>query len=430
MMWQGKRCYQEQQDVRQRSTFIRGVSLGLFHCVGFTLIDLLAVIAVIVVLAAIPFPVFGQARGKAGQAVCRGNLCNIGEIDITMVKLDHLKAISDDTGVLQFAFFSVPDPKSGYTTDDNARALIAATLHYKLTGNEGALGLARRYLAFLRCVQRDDGWFHNLISYDRRFLDEIGSEDCFGRSLWALGTVINSDLPGLMRKAALAMWEKSLQNAAKLQHPRPKAYSLVGLYEAANKLGKNCPSLFGLVHQLADELCHLYLKHTDRNWRWFEDAMTYSNGVLCEGLLRAYQLTGERRYLVIGLEALRFLNEVCWSGEKDCVSLVGNRGWYRKGGIKSEFGQQPIDAMWLCWANLTAWEITGEDEFRAMAQRSVEWFFGRNIIGAQLYDPETGVCHDGLEPHGVNEHCGAESTICALLTLLRWIQTSDCDNLN
>jgi len=192
-------------------------------------------------------------------------------VDITAVNLSHLKAISDDTGVLQFTFFGVPDPKSGYTTDDNARALIVATLHHKLTGDEEALKLAQRYLAFLRYVQRDDGWFHNFIGYDRRFLDEIGSEDCFGRSLWALGTVLNSDLPELMQKAALVMWEKSLPNAAKLNHARPKAYSLVGLSEAANKLGKSCPSLLGLVRQLADDLCHLYLEHVDRYWRWFED---------------------------------------------------------------------------------------------------------------------------------------------------------------
>jgi len=184
-------------------------------------------------------------------------------VDITAVNLNHLKAISDDTGVLQFTFFGVPDPKSGYTTDDNARALIVATLHHKLTGDRDALELARRYLAFLRYVQRDDGWFHNFIGYDCHFLDEIGSEDCFGRSMWALGTVLNSDLPELMQKAALVMWEKSLSNASKLNHARPKAYTLVGLSEAANKLGENCPSLLGLVRQLANDLCRLYLEHVD-----------------------------------------------------------------------------------------------------------------------------------------------------------------------
>jgi len=341
-------------------------------------------------------------------------------VDIAIVNLSHLRAISDDTGVLQFTFFGVPDPKSGYTTDDNARALIVAAMHYTQTGDEESLELAQRYLAFLRYVQRDDGWFHNLVGYDRHFLDETGSEDCFGRSVWALGTVLNSDLPEPMRKAALAMWERSLPNAAKLRYARPKAYSLVGIYEAAKALGRNCPSLLGLVRQLADNLCQLYIEHSDRNWRWFEDEMTYSNGVLPDGLLRAYLLTSERRYLVIGLEALRFLNEVCWDGERNCVSLVGNRGWYRKGGVKPEFAQQPVDAMWLCWANLTAWQITGDEEFLQMAQASVDWFFGRNIVGVRLYDPETGACHDGLEPHGANEHRGAESTICALLTLLRW----------
>ncbi|GBC97968.1 hypothetical protein HRbin17_00463 [bacterium HR17] len=340
-------------------------------------------------------------------------------VDIAQINLSHLRAISDDTGVLQFTLFGLPDPKSGYTTDDNARALIVAALHYSLTGDEGSLELAQRYLAFLRYAQRDDGWFHNLIGYDRHFLDDIGSEDCFGRSLWALGTVLNSGLPEPMKKAALAMWERSLPNAARLRHLRPKAYALVGIFEAAKGLGVRCPSLSGLVRQLADDLCVHYNAHADRNWRWFEDTMTYSNGVLCDGLLRAYLLTGRRRYFVIGLEALQFLNAVCWDDERNCVSLVGNRGWYRKGGVKAEFAQQPVDAMWLSWANGTAWRITGDEAFQMMANASVEWFFGRNLVGATLYDPATGACHDGLEPHGANENCGAESTICALLTLLR-----------
>ncbi len=336
-----------------------------------------------------------------------------------LVNLSHLRAISDDTGVLQFTTFGVPNPRSGYTTDDNARALIVATLHYELTQDEDALELVRRYLAFLLYAQRSDGWFHNLVRYDRHFGDEIGSEDCFGRSLWALGTVLRSTLPEPLRKAALTMWERSLPNVAQLRFLRPKAFVLVGLHEAAQGLGANCPSLTGLARSLADDLCHHYFVHAERNWHWFEDMLTYANGVLCEGLLRAFLLTREHRYRIIGLEALRFLNEVCWDETHECVSLVGNQGWYRKGGERPLFAQQPIDAMWLAWANQTAWEITGESEFQEKARAAVEWFFGRNILGVSLYDPDTGACHDGIEATGVNENCGAESTICALLTLLR-----------
>lgn len=339
-----------------------------------------------------------------------------------LVNLKHLAAITDETGVLQFTFYGISDPKSGYTTDDNARALIVATLHFTQTGDENSLALAQRYLSFLHYAQRGDGWFHNLINYDRRYGDEIGSEDCFGRSIWALGTVLNSDLPERMRKAALALLERSIPNTVKLKHLRPKAYSLIGLHESSKVLNKSCPTLHSLVRQLADELCHAYHENTERQWRWFDDMLTYDNAAICEGLLRAYLLTGESRHRLVGLEALRFLNSVCWDDEKSCVSLVGNRGWYPKGGVKAKFAQQPTDAMWLSWANLTAWEVTGEDEFHKMAQASVEWFFGRNIIDAQLYDPETGACHDGIEPHGVNENCGAESTISSLLTLLRWQQ--------
>jgi hypothetical protein len=343
-----------------------------------------------------------------------------------LVNLSHLKAITDDTGVLQFTFYGVPDPKSGYTTDDNARALIVAAMHFTQTGDEEALSLAQRYLAFLRYAQRDDGRFHNFIRYDRHYGDEVGSEDCFGRSLWALGTALNSGLPEKLKKAALTLWERSLPVATRLRHPRPKAYTLVGLHEAAQVLNGHCPTLLGLAQQLADDLCSAYLEHAERCWRWFEDTLTYDNAALCEGMLRAYLLTGERRYCLIGLEALRFLNAVCWDAEKDCVSLVGNRGWYRKGGTKAIFAQQPTDAMWLCWANLTAWQVTGEETFRTMAKACWEWFLGRNLLGVALYDAETGACHDGLEPQGANENRGAESTIAALLTFLRMAQPQRC----
>ncbi len=339
-----------------------------------------------------------------------------------LINLKHLTTITDDTGLLQFTFYGVPDPKSGYTTDDNARALIVVTWHFTQTGDEESLTLAQRYLAFLRYAQRDDGRFHNFIRYDRHYGDEVGSEDCFGRSLWALGTVLKSGLPEELRKAALALWERSIPNTVKLNHLRPKAYTLIGLHEASQTLNGLCPTLIGLSSQLADDLCYAYCEHSENRWRWFEDTLTYDNAALCEGLFKAYLLTGKNRYSVIGLEALQFLNSVCWDDEKSCVSLVGNRRWYRKGEVKAIFAQQPTDAMWLCWANLTAWEITGNDEFCKMAQASMEWFFGRNIVGAQLYEPGTGACHDGIEPHGVNENCGAESTISLLLTLFRWQQ--------
>lgn len=338
---------------------------------------------------------------------------------VESVSLSHLKAITDDTGVLQFTLYGVPDPKSGYTTDDNARALIVAALHFTQTGEEESLLLAQRYLAFLRYAQRDDGRFHNFVRYDRHYGDEVGSEDCWGRSLWALGVVLRSGLPDELKKAALTLWELGLPVAAQLRYLRPKAYTLIGLHEAGQAVNGRCPTLLGLVRQLADDLCRAYLEHADHQWRWFEDILTYDNAVLCEGLLRAYRLTGEVRYRLIGLEALTFLNAVCWDTEKECVSLVGNRGWYPKGGVKARFDQQPTDAMWLAWANLTAWQVTGDENFREMAQACAEWFLGRNLLGIALYDEETGACCDGLNPYDVNENRGAESTIAALLTFLR-----------
>lgn len=329
----------------------------------------------------------------------------------------YLRALTDDTGLLQFGFHGIPDLRAGYTSDDNARALIAVTMHYQLTGEPADVDLARKYLAFLRFMQRQDGTFHNCLTAQRTHQDEAPSEDCFGRCVWALGTVVSSELPRDIRMAALQMLDWSLPTIWKLKHTRSKAFVVLGLEEASRNEPRFRELFAGFSRWFGLGLVEAYKRSSSSDWHWFEDCLTYANGLLCDALFRAYSVTEESEFLAVATEALCFLNQTCTRDGH--VSLVGNRGWFPRNGTRALFDQQPIDAMWLCWANITGWQVTGRTDFRQMAIASAEWFLGRNDVGLPLYDCDTGACCDGLEPGGVNQNRGAESTVCALLTIMR-----------
>ncbi len=330
-----------------------------------------------------------------------------------LIRLDYLRVLTDTTGVLQFGLYGVPDPHSGYTLDDNARALIVATLA-SMQGIPAAEPLARRYLGFLRYAQRPDGSVHNLFDYRRQPIPGGESQDSLGRFAWALGTVVSSTLPEGIRLAARELFWRALPWLERLDYPRSCAFALLGVIRL---LPYEPQLLEPLLHQLAHRLVRLYQENADREWRWFEPLLTYANGSLCEALLQAALCTGSTLYAEIALEALEFLNHIC--SIDGVIAPVGNRGWYRRGGIRALFAQQPIDTFWLCWANWSAWRFSRDSLYLRTAQACVRWFLGENLLGLPLYDPLTGACHDGLEAEGVNGNCGAESTLCALLTLLR-----------
>ncbi len=333
----------------------------------------------------------------------------------TLIAFEHLRALTDEVGIVQFSLYGLPDPHSGYTTDDNARALVAATLGYAHGWNT-LLPLVRRYLGFLRYAQREDGWFHNLVTYTRRFGDEKGSEDCVAQSLWGLATAVGCPaLPLSLRLAAADMLQRVLPHIPKLRYPRAWAFALIGLCELQKQELVAFPE--ELCHTLANRLVELYRQNADARWAWFEPTLTYANAALCEALLRASQVTGTVAYADIAFQALEFLNRVCTVN--GVIAPIGNRGWYHRGGPRPLFAQQPVDVFWLSWANWSAWQQTRTPHYLSVAQQAVRWFFGENLLGLPLYVPETGACHDGLEADGVNLNCGAESTICALLTLLR-----------
>jgi hypothetical protein len=331
------------------------------------------------------------------------------------LRLDHLARMTDDTGMLQHAFYTTPDPNHGYTTDDNARALIVALQEHAVTGGAQGLDLAWRYLAFLRYAQTVDGRLHNFLAYDRSWLDEVGSQDCQGRTAWGLGyAVANAPLPA-MRRAAEELLDRLMPHVPGLKAPRALAYSALGLGWAL-QAGWRTDRMTDLLQGVGDRLLARWDATATDDWPWFEDIVAYSSPKLCEGLLHCYVATGEERYGEVALRGMAFmLQEYFTNGMLD---LVGQNGWHRRGRARALFDQQPVDAKAVIHACMAAHQVTGEPLYRERALAALTWFTGNNRLGQPVCDPRSGGCFDGLHPNRVNENQGAESTVAYLLSRL------------
>ncbi len=333
------------------------------------------------------------------------------------MSLAHLQRLTDCFGIIQHANYAVPDYRSGYTTDDNARALVVVCKYHRLHGDALSRELATRYLSFLMYAQREDGRFHNFIGYERRPLDEVGSEDCLGRALHALAYVLYAPpQPGLAGPAE-RMLHQALPHVEHLEHPRGKALSLIALHTWGMARQEELERARSLAASLADDLVACYREHARPDWDWLLPEMTYANATLPEALFRAYQLTDKAEFLQVARRTLDFL---CGRTLKHGVlQLVGNHGWHRAGEMEPPlYDQQPIDAASMVDALLAGFDATGEIEYLQGAATCYEWFHGRNSNGRSLYDPETDGCFDALTPSGVNLNRGAESCLSMLLAHL------------
>ncbi|MBC5804043.1 MAG: glycosyltransferase [Candidatus Eremiobacteraeota bacterium] len=306
----------------------------------------------------------------------------------------------------------MPNRATGYCTDDVARALVvavAASDHQCC--RERALELGSRYLAFLLDAQLPDGRFHNFMSYARGWLDECGTEDSIGRAVWALGYT--------QRFAPLAGWSlvarrllsAALPNVTRLSFIRSRAYAALGLTQARAALGgADSPQIDAALRAIGDDLLARHAAHAAADWDWFEDEMTYDNARLPEALLRIGTVLDNRAFVALGLRTLAFYESVVM--EDGMFVPVGNAGWYRRGGTRARFDQQPLEAASLVDAALAAEAATGDSRYRALADAGFQWFFGRNSGNAALV--HGGGCCDGLEPSGPNRNMGAESTLAYL----------------
>jgi hypothetical protein len=343
-------------------------------------------------------------------------------------KLSHLKRMTDHTGLFQHSIFTVPNYGEGYTTDDNARALVFTVSHAQRmmakVGNRGAAAskssgdLSYRYLSFLEhSLNPANGRFRNFLAFDRRWNEAQGSEDCHGRALWALGTVLGRSVDQGLRSAAGRLFEFSLPIAAEFRSPRAWAYTLIGIQEYLNSYpGDRDAQKVRSV--LSRRLLEMYESIRSPDWQWFEDVLAYANARLPQALLLVGGACQDERLVSAGLEALDWLLAQQRSESDGHFVPIGSQGFYRRGGEKARFDQQPIEAAGAVSACLQAHRITGDSRWRSQAWSAFNWFLGNNDLQLPLYDPVSGGCRDGLHPDRANENQGAESTLSFLMSLL------------
>ncbi len=336
--------------------------------------------------------------------------------ELPEIDLRHLRMLTDDTGAIQHATYTAPNRDTGYTTDDNARALIVACRVFNLRRDESILGLMHVYLGFLlHAFNEERRRFRNFMAYDRRWLEDQGSEDSHGRAIWAVGQGVGYVKNESIVSLCARLFAESLPTTETFVSPRALSYTLLGIHDYLRKFGGDA-TVRRVRETLARRLQDQFDGYATDEWPWLEDAITYSNGVLPHALLMSGQWIPDSHMVETGLKSLRWLLDV-QTGGSGHLSIVGNDGWYPRDGEKAKFDQQPVEAMVLAHACLEAYNMTQEKEWIDEARRCFHWFLGQNDLGLALYDFETGGCRDGLHPNGVNENQGAESTLAWLLAL-------------
>jgi glycosyltransferase involved in cell wall biosynthesis len=333
---------------------------------------------------------------------------------------DQMLRLTDDTGILQHAIFSVPNTREGYTTDDNARALIVSTL---LDENPDAdrreyPNLSHRYLSFLwLAFHSDSGRFRNFLGYDRRWLEDFGSDDSHGRALWSLGNVLGHSRNAGLRGAAGRLFEPAVPATLTFTSPRAWAFCILGM-QAYLDWFPGDRAVQGARNTLANRLLDIYERSHSATWRWFEKSLSYSNARLSQALILAGWRSDNHRMIEAGMDSLKWLVAEQHRDDKEIFVPIGSNGFFIEGSEKARFDQQPVEACATVSACLEVYRLTEESQWLEEARRVFGWFLGKNDLQVPLYDVLTGGCRDGLHPDRVNENQGAESTLSFLMALL------------
>lgn len=351
---------------------------------------------------------------------------------ILQFKTEYMRRITDDTGIFQHTKFGVPDRSKGYTTDDNARALIAAVLLYNGKRDIAALDLIHTYISFIHHAQNADGNFRNFMDYNRSFVEDSGSEDCQGRTLWALGFTLahSTYLPDNLLNTCRYLINQTLPHIDALRSPRAIAYAIVGLsylIETSNALTYSFPyskpaateedaaflpraSILELIENMAAKLHDQYSRNKGNGWNWFEDSLTYGNSMLPWALLKAYRISRNDSLKETAKESLDFLAANTFSKE-GYYKPIGSHGWLLRGGEAAPYDEQPIEACEMLLACKEASSVLHDSTYLKHAALCYEWYLGNNSLKTSLIDPQTGACYDGIHRTGLNLNQGSESII-------------------
>jgi len=333
--------------------------------------------------------------------------------------LAHINRLTDDTGIIQHAKFGIPNLKEGYCLDDNARALLMVLMAYRQIKDVRSLELSPVYLSYIHYMQNKDGTFRNFLSFSRNYLDEIGSEDSFGRTIWALGYLLGNAPNDAYYQTGRLLFFNAAPNFEKLNSIRSIANTMIGICYYL----KTNPADDSMTERLRN-MAHLLIKQFEENqsddWQWFESLLAYDNGILPLALLHSAEILNEEKVLDVARKSMQFLTE--HTLKENYLSIIGNEKWYKKDGERSVFAQQPIDAMSMVLMYHQAFHVTKDKEYLNKLYTSFLWFLGENDLRLSLYDFETKGCCDGFESYGVNRNQGAESSLAYLISHLTVLQ--------
>jgi len=362
-----------------------------------------------------------QERMCHPKAAMQGDIEKYSANGLPVLNTGHLHSLTDDTGIFQHAIFTVPNSQEGYTTDDNARALIVSTLlkdYAPPTGAKSHSDLSRTYLAFLWLgFDSHSGRFRNFLGYDRRWLEDVGSEDSHGRAIWSLGALLGRSHDAGLRGAAGRLFEAAVPATLTFSSPRAWAFSVLGLQAYLDWFPTD-RAIQSARNILANRLLDIFERSQSESWHWFENSLSYSNARLSQALILAGWHSDNRSMMQAGMKSLQWLVSEQFREDSEVFVPIGSRGFFTQGSDKARFDQQPVEACATVSACLEAQRLTGESHWFAEAQRTFAWFLGKNDLQTPLYDASTGGCRDGLHPDRVNENQGAESTLSFLMALL------------
>lgn len=363
---------------------------------------------------------FSEAATRHSREIEVASLSTLSEQKqrLPHINLDHLRNMTDNTGMLQHAKFTVPNRAHGYCVDDNARALIAVTKAYNLNRNDKSLlSLAAIYLSFLDdAFDQETGRFRNFMSYERKWLETIGSEDSHGRAMWALGLLSGFGAHTGQATLATTLFRDALPAVEGFSDSRAIAFPILGIRSYLQR--NEDDQMRELLGSLGNRLHERFREFSSKDWQWHESELTYDNARLAEALMACGRITGDGDMVNTGISVLEWLRDIQVDPSNGWFAPVGNHGWFSKSLGKAQYDQQPLEAAAMIDACVEAYEYTQGEDWIRLASTCFNWYLGKNDQQVPLYDHSGGGCRDGLTAHGVNENQGAESTLSFLNSLL------------
>ena len=342
--------------------------------------------------------------------------------NLPAINFNHLKKLTTDFGIVQFAKINIPDIKTGYTIDDNARALVAVCALYDTNTNVINLNLIKTYLNFIDYCQQPDGSFLNYVNEQKLFTTQNDNEnlqDSNGRAIWAVGYVLSMHkvLPSYLLLLAETIFYKAIPAALKMHSCRAMAFTIKGLYYAS--LHEQSIDNVKATEILADRLVQMYRHEANPEWQWYESYLTYGNSILPEAMLCAYITTGQNVYKLAAIGSFDFLlGKIFYNNS---IKVITNKGWLHKGVFDKKVtkgGEQPIDVAYTILALEKFYLLTKNEGYKQKMKIAFSWFLGNNHLQQIIYNPCTGGCYDGLEDTYINLNQGAESTVSYLMARL------------